>query len=115
MPRTKRPACGVRDEPPSTTFEGREQQLVNLASNLAEKKLRDGTAPSQLIVHYLRLGTTRERLEQERLRQENEMLRAKTEAIESQRHSNEIYEEALRMFRVYSGASDYDDYDEYDN
>lgn len=113
MPRARRVPATERMEPPSTTFEGRENQLVNLASNLAERQLREGTASSQVIVHYLRLGTTRERLEQERLRQENELLRVKADTLEAQRHDHAVYEEALKMFRVYSGADDGEDiYDE---
>lgn len=112
MPRAKKATATERIEPPATTYEGREQQLIALATNLAEKKLLDGTASSPVIVHYLKLGTTRERLEQEKIRHENNMLEAKRAALESQRHSDELYQEALKMFRVYSGYEEEENYDD---
>jgi len=89
--------------PPATTPEGREHQLVSLAVDLAEKQLAEGTASSQTISHYLKLGSTREKLEQERLAQENELLRAKIEAISSMRRVEELYETALNAMRSYAG------------
>lgn len=90
--------------PPGQTLESRENQLILLATNLAEKQLRDGTASSQVIAHYLKLGSTRERLEQERLRQENELARAKTESIESQKQQEIELQEVMRAFRSYSSS-----------
>lgn len=100
---------------PGTSLEARENQLILLATNLAERQLREGTASSQVIAHYLKLGTTRERLEQERLRNENELAKAKTESYHSAQHSEELYQEALNMFRIYSGHGDEEDYDDYDD
>lgn len=99
-------------EPPSTTYDGREQQMGALATNLAERMLRDGSAPAAVIVHYLKLMTTRERLEQEKIRRENEMLEAKKMNLDAQRHSNELYQEALQMFKEYSGYQEDDGYDD---
>lgn len=87
----------------ATTPEGRENQLISLAVDLAEKQLREGTASSQVISHYLKLGTSREQLEQERLRRENKLLEARVEAIESQKRVEELYAEALTAMKVYSG------------
>lgn len=98
-----------RPSAPATSLEGRENQLITLAVNLAEEQLRAGTASSQVITHYLKLGTTRERLEQERLRQENELARAKREKIQADAHADEVYAEALAAFRSYSGYNDEDD------
>lgn len=98
-----------RKAPPATSLEARENQLILLATNCAEEQLRNGTASSQVIVHYLKLGTTRERLEQEKLRQENELARAKTESIQASKHSDELYREALEAFRSYGGYGDEDD------
>lgn len=98
-----------RSAPPATSLEGRENQLITLAVNLAEEQLRAGTASSQVITHYLKLGTTRERLEQERLRQENELARAKREKIQADAHADEVYAEALAAFRSYSGYNDDDE------
>lgn len=92
--------------PPSTTIEGRENQLIAAAVDLAEQQIRNGTATSQVIVHYLKLGTTRERLEQQRLRQENELLTAKVEALASQARVEELYKNALEAMRTYSGYAE---------
>ena len=78
---------------PALDPESRENQLISLAVNLAEEKLRDGTASNQLIVHYLKLGSTKERLEKEKLEKENELLKAKTEAIKAYARYSGHYEE----------------------
>lgn len=88
---------------PALDPESRENQLISLAVNLAEEKLRDGTASNQLIVHYLKLGSTKERLEKEKLEKENELLKAKTEALESAKRSEEMYAKAIEAITRYSG------------
>lgn len=88
---------------PALTPEARENQLVALAVDLAEKQLREGTASSQVITHYLKLGTARERLEREKLEMEKEMLRAKTDALQSTKRVEELYSNALNAMRQYSG------------
>lgn len=88
---------------PAVTIEARENQLISLAVDLAEKQLREGTASSQVITHYLKLGTERERLERERLREETKLLRAKTEDIEDSKESKKIYEDAIKAFKRYNG------------
>ena len=97
---------------PALDPEARENQLISLAVNLAEEKLRDGTASNQLIVHYLKLGSTKERLEKEKLEKENELLKAKTEALESAKKSEELYAEAIKAITRYSGHYDEEEYDE---
>lgn len=97
--------------PPAKTVEGREDQLVALATKLAEKQLREGTAPAQVICHYLKLGSTRDRLEREKLKTENELLHAKIENLQSTKRLEELYEGAIRALRSYSGESEYSDYD----
>ena len=91
---------------PATTVEARENQLVSLAVDLAEKQMAEGTASAQVITHYLKLGSTRESLEQERLRKENELLTAKVESLASAKRVEELYETALNAMRTYAGASD---------
>lgn len=86
--------------------EARESQLIALAVDLAEQQLRDGTASSQVITHYLKLGTYKEKLEREKLQHENDLLKAKTEAIESSKREDEMYAEALRVMREYSGQDE---------
>lgn len=92
-----------RNSRPALTPEAREDQLIALATNLAEQQLRDGTASSQVITHYLKLGTTRERLEREILREQKEMIKAKAEALKSEKRVEELYAEALSAMRKYSG------------
>lgn len=100
--------------PPATTPEGRENQLIAMAIDLTEKQLADGTASSQIITHYLKLGSTRERLEQERLAQENELLRAKIEAMASAKRVEELYETALNAMRSYAGQEPIGSFDDDD-
>lgn len=101
---------------PATTPEARENQLISLAVDLAEKQLRDGTASNQVIVHYLRLGSRKAKLEEEMLARKTELVTAQTENMKSQQHVEELYAEALEAMRLYSGTkSEYDGeaYDEY--
>lgn len=99
---------------PALTPEARLNQLISLAEDCAEKQLRDGTAPSQLITHYLKLATTREKLELVKLERENQLLTAKTEALQSQKRIDEMYADAINAMRRYSGSGDAEDgIDEY--
>lgn len=95
---------------PALTEESREKQLIYLATDLAEQQLRDGTASSQVITHYLKLGSMREKLERERLAEENKLLKAKTEQIQSMKRVEELYAEAITAMRNYSGQGDPDEY-----
>lgn len=88
----------------------REGELINLAINLAEGKLRDGTASSQLITHFLKLATTREELENDRLRADLKLSEAKVHHLESQATSKELYEEAIKAFRTYAGANNEEEF-----
>lgn len=98
---------------PAFTAEGRENQLISLAFDLAEKKLVDGSASSQEVVHFLKLGSTRGRLEERRLENENLLLAAKVEQIASGRRMEELYERAINAMRTYSGQ-EVEDEDYYD-
>ena len=111
MARVKEPKTkSTKARRPALTPEARENQMIALAVDLAEQQLREGTASSQVITHYLKLGSTKERLEKEKLEEENKLLRAKTENIKSMKRSEELMEEALRAFRQYNGQVDKDDY-----
>jgi hypothetical protein len=90
---------------PATTPEQRENQLIALAADLAERQMRDGTASSQIITHYLKLGSTREELEKDRLRIENELAKAKIEAMASASRMEELYAEAIDAMRGYAGMA----------
>lgn len=85
------------------TIEGRENQITSLAMDLAEQQIREGTASSQVITHFLKAGSTKERLERERLERENEFLRQKAARLERESMSEERYQEAIDAFRTYSG------------
>lgn len=98
---------------PALTPEARENQMISLAVDLAEKQLMEGTASSQVITHYLKLGTMKERLERERLEEENKLLRAKTEAMQSAKRIEELYTDAITAMRRYSGHGDDVDDEEY--
>lgn len=97
---------------PATTPEARELQLIALATDLAEQQLRDGTASSQVISHFLKLGCSRAELEREKLARENELLRAKAEALQSDQRKEEMFKEAIEAMRRYQGISS-GDADEY--
>lgn len=94
-----------RDSPPALSQEARENQLISLAVNLAEQQLREGTASAQVITHYLKLGSTKERLEKEMMQEQKKLLEAKTEALQSAKHVEELYSNALNAMRSYSGSS----------
>lgn len=93
----------------ATTPEARENQLIALAVDLAEKQLREGTASSQVITHYLKLGSSKEKLEKDILAEQKKLIRAKTENIENQKRSEELYTNALNAMRKYSGNDSEDD------
>ena len=88
---------------PAETPENRENQLVSLETDLDEKQIISGQASSQVITHYLQLGSTREKLEQQRLAKENELLQAKVDQMSSAKRIEELYETALNAMRAYGG------------
>lgn len=88
---------------PALTPEARENQMISLAVDLAEQQLRDGTASSQVITHYLKLGSTKERIEKEILQKQKELITAKTESLQSMQRVEELYAQALDAMRLYGG------------
>jgi regulator of replication initiation timing len=94
-----------RRRPPSKTVEGREDQLISLAIDLAERQMIEGTASSQVISHYLKLGSTKDRLEKEIMEQQKQLLKAKTDALNSSQNVEKLYKEAMRAMQTYSGSS----------
>lgn len=91
---------------PASNPESRERQLVNLAVNLAEKQLREGTASSQVITHYLKLGTQTVLLEREKLSKEVELISAKADAIKQGKQSEQLAEQAIAAMKAYSPTKD---------
>lgn len=88
---------------PATTPEDREDQLIAMAFDLAERQIEAGTASAQVISHFLKAGTRRERLEQDKIRNENILLAARAEAIASQARMEELYSAAIEAMKTYSG------------
>lgn len=109
MARTKSPTQQSQSSRPFMTPEGQENHLISLANNLVEQRLLDGTASSQEVTHFLKLGSRKETLEREKLEEENKLLRAKTESLQSQKRVEELYNEALTAMRRYAGQGEPDD------
>lgn len=107
--RSIEPSSSTKMMRPALTPEAREGQLISLAVDLAEKQLREGTASSQVITHYLKLGSTKERLEKEILEKQKDLMDAKTQSLKSTDKLEELYTNALNAFRGYSGQGDEND------
>jgi seryl-tRNA synthetase len=92
-----------RRQSPARTPEAREKQLIAAAMDLAEKQILEGTASSQVLSHFLKLGSTREKLEQKNLQENNKLLSARTKAIGDAKTSDNLLQEALAAMKRYSG------------
>ena len=102
MGKTKKTSTEVaRKTKRAETPEARENQMIALAVDLAEKQLTEGTASAQVITHYLKLATTREKIEKEILEKQKDLITAKTDQIKSQATSEELYAEALAAMKRY--------------
>lgn len=97
------PESSKTRRPPAATPEARENQMIALAVDLAEKQLLDGSASSQVLTHYLKLSSGREKLEREKLRNENLLLETRVEALASGARMEELYSEAINAMRQYGG------------
>lgn len=118
MAQTNRKETRSSIMPSALDPEVREKELISLAMNRAEQQIRDGTASSQTLSHFLKLGTTNALLEREKLVNENELLKAKRENLQSQKRSEELFEKAIAVMKDYGGhgedsAYDDDEYDDY--
>lgn len=114
MPKAKAvtPQDTTRRRRPALTPEARENQMISYAIDLAEKQLIEGTASSQVITHFLKLGSSKERIEKEILEKQKSLIEAKTKAYQSADDMKELYAEAIKAMRTYSGHGDPDE-DEY--
>lgn len=90
---------------PAKTPEARENQLISMAYDVAESRLRDGTASSAEVVHFLKLGSLKERKELELTQKKMELMTAKTEALQSAKKIEELYTEAIEAMKRYSGSA----------
>lgn len=95
-----------RTAPPARNPENRENQLIAMAYDLAEKRLREETASAQEIVHFLKMGTAKAQLEKKKLEAETMLLESKKDAVDSAKQSSIVYQEAIEAFREYSGQVD---------
>lgn len=100
-----------RRQAPGKTIESRENQIISLAYDLAEKRIRNGTATSQEVSHFLKMGSSQAQLERVKLENENKLLQAKTDALESQKKIEELYEKAIRSMALYQGREVSDEED----
>lgn len=95
---------------PALSPEARENQMIAYATNLAEKQLREGTASSQVICHYLKLGSSKERLEKRLLEEQVKVAQAKVEMMETAKDIEKLYSDAIDAMRRYSGHGDKNEY-----
>lgn len=109
MPKAKETKQESKKIRPALTPEARENQMIALAVDLAEKQLMEGTASSQVITHYLKLGSTKERIEKEILEKQKELISAKTENLKSAKRIEELYTNAIEAMRRYGGHGDDDE------
>lgn len=108
MPRKAKDTSGILPESymkPAATPEEREKQIIAAAYDLAEKQILEGTASSQVISHFLKLGSTKEQLERRRLEKEVELIEAKTSNLQSAKSVEELYKNALEAMKNYSGSN----------
>lgn len=94
---------------PARTPEARENQLISLAYDLAEERLRNGTASSAEVVQLMKWGSKQTRLEQELTETKMELMKAKKEALEASTRMEELFEDAMRQFRRYNGVFEEDE------
>lgn len=97
---------------PALSPEARENQLISLAIDLVEKRLIDGSASSQETTHFLKLASTKSRVEKEILEKQKELITAKTEALQSAKRVEELYSEAINAMRRYSGQVELSEQDD---
>lgn len=102
-----------RKQTPAKTPEARENQLINLAVDEVERRLRNGTVSSQILTVLLKLATTRAQLELEKLRSDISLQKAKEQEIEQKASNSDLFAEALEAFKSYKGSSEEDEYDDY--
>lgn len=99
---------------PALTPEAWENQLISKTMALAERQIDEGTASSQVMTHFLKLGSLKAKLELEKVKKENYLLEVKAEAIKSGESSRALMEEAIAAFKGYVVGGDDYNYDEYD-
>lgn len=105
----KESSKAAKRQPPALTLEAREDQVIALAVDEAEKRIINGTASDSLIIHYLRQGTVKAQLEKEKLLAEVELAKAKSTSITQTKRDGELYEEAIKAMKTYTGENSYEE------
>lgn len=95
-----------RGPAPARTIESRENQVIRLAYDLVEEKIRKKTATAQELIYFLKMGSSLSQLERAKLEKELQLLQAKTESLQSQKNVEQLYTEAMTAFRKYSGQEE---------
>ena len=120
MARVKSPKSSnpnTRPMRPALDPDNREQQLISLAVDLVEQRLRDGTASAQETTHFLKLASRKSALEAEKAAAELELMKAKTKSINDQADLKVLYKDAIEAMKRYSGnggtQNEEDDYSDY--
>lgn len=106
MAKVKQETTPRKRQRPASTPEGRENQMISYAMDLVEERLLNGTASSQEVVHFLKLGSQKSKKEEKKIELENELLKAKREALDAQAHSEELFEKAINAMMRYSGREE---------
>jgi len=96
----------IPGQAPGKTLEAREKQLIRLAYDLVEERIKKKTATSQEVTLFIKAGSVQAQLEKEKLKRENDLLKAKAESLESQKNVEKLYAEAMKAFRTYSGQEE---------
>lgn len=96
----------VKKSPPAYNDDEREKQLIALAYDEVERRIRNHEATSQELVHFLKMGSGREKQERKLMVKNEALLGAKTEAIEQQKATDLYMQDALKAFKVYAGDED---------
>lgn len=110
MPRAHSNGNGRIRRPPARTPEAREDELASAAYDLAEEQLQAGTASSQVITHFLKAGSRRERMEQMRMEHEIELMEVKKEQLQGQQKLESLFVDAIDAMRSYQGIGPADDH-----
>ena len=108
-PKPRGPGVGSKQYPPASTPEAREEQLIAMAYDLAEQRMRDGTASAQEVVHFLKMGSPKERMEREIMGEQKKLVTAKTGAYETGKRLEALYEDAIKALKTYSGGGSQDE------
>lgn len=99
--KTDQKVRSVKRGRPATTPQGRENQIISAAYDLAEQRILNGTASSQEIVHFLRMGSEKEKLERAKLVEENKLLKARTKSLEASTNIEQLLKEGLMALSGY--------------